>query len=349
MMLSATLKKRKFLLMLDDIWSAVDFQELGLAFETGKGSKVVFSTRSRDLASMDAEQSIEVKPLSRDEGWALFETVAFRGGHVPEGLEQCARKISNECAGLPSAITVVAAAMRGKTTVVDEWNSCLSLMKNADPSFPETHPRVDKQLYRRLKWSYDDLSKTLQNCFLYCALYPEDEEIDVQYLVLMWIAEGFIKTKEATYSTNMQLGNRYVKLLIDRGLFQSVNFEKQSIDIIVNKPVNVWKGRSITVHDVIRDMAIYIGEEEENYLGCAGKQLQDFPHSQTQADCKRISVCCNKIKSLPNDFLCAKLVSLVLSENPLSCNVLESFLINLTSLRVLYLSRNYLVMFWKAF
>lgn len=276
-----------------------------------------------------------MKPLSTEDGWTLFEKVAFKSGHVPEDLKECARKVSDECDGLPLAITVVGAAMRDKAAVVEEWNSCLSMMRSADHSFPDTHPRVDRQLYRRLRWSYDDLSTTpnLQSCFLYCAMYPEDELINVEKLVFMWIGEGFIKTKD------MQLGYRYVKLLIDRGLFQNHSFEKQSNDIIVNKPVNVWKWRYVAVHDVIRDMAIYIAEKEEHYLCRSGQQLQDFPNSEIEAECRRISLRRNEIESLPNDFrLCPKLVTLLLSRNTLSCNVPQSFLSNLTSLKVLDLS-----------
>lgn len=341
MMLSASLMKKKFLLMLDDMWHPLDLQqELGVAFGADKGSRVVLSTRSRHLALTEADKSIEVKPLSTEDGWTLFEKVAFRSGPVPEHLKECARKVSDECDGLPLAITVVGAAMRDKAAVVEEWNSCLSMMRSADHSFPDTHPRVDRQLYRRLRWSYDDLATTpnLQSCFLYCAMYAEDEEIPVEKLVSLWIAEGFIKTKD------MQLGYRYVKLLIDRGLFQNHSFEKQSNDIIVNKPVNVWKWRSVAVHDVIRDMAIYIAEKEEHYLCRSGQQLQDFPHSEIEAECRRISLRRNEIESLPNDFrLCPKLVTLLLSENKsLSCNVPQSFLSNLTSLKVLDLSRTHI-------
>lgn len=336
MMLSASLMKKKFLLMLDDMWHPLDLQqELGVAFGANKGSRVVLSTRSRDLALAEADKSIEVKPLSTEVGWTLFEKVAFKSGHVPEDLKECARKVSDECDGLPLAITVVGATMRGKAAVVEEWNSCLSMMRRADHYFPDTHPRVDQQLYRRLRWSYDDLSTTpnLQSCFLYCAMYAEDEEIDVEQLVFLWIAEGFIKTKD------MQLGYRYVKLLIDRGLFQNHSFEKQSNHIIVNKPVDVWKGRFVAVHDVIRDMAIYIAEKEEHYLCRSGQQLQDFPNSEIEAECRRISLRRNEIESLPNDFrLCPKLVTLLLYRNTLSCNVPQSFLSNLTSLKVLDLS-----------
>jgi disease resistance protein RPS2 len=338
MALFANLKNKKFLLVLDDIWTALDLEELGVGFGTHKGSKVVFSTRDRDIALTEADESREVKPLSSEEGWHLFERVAFKGSHVQDEIMKCAKKIAEQCKCLPLAITVVAKATRGKKTA-GEWNTSLSNVKITDPSCPYAHPNVDKELYQKLRWSYDDLAQTpyLQNCFLYCAMYPEDEKIWVDELVRMWIAEGFVKSKEETYSEDMQLGHRYVKLLIDRGLFQSVNFENQSMGITGNKPVKPWKKRFITAHDVIRDMAIHIGEKEGNYLCRAGLQRKDFPRSQTQV-CKRMSLRLNQVESLPDASLCTELVSLILSKNPLAYDVRGSFLINLTSLRVLDLS-----------
>jgi len=337
MMLSASLIKRKFLLIFDDIWAALDLQKLGVAFGTTKGSKVVFSTRSTDLTLMNSEKSIKVDPLSREEGWELFERVAFKSGHVPEELKKCARKIADECECLPLAITVVATVMRGKGRAVEDWNTCLSLMENADISFADTHPHVNKGLYGRIRWSYEDLPTHLQSCFLYCAMYPEDEEIWVDELVRMWIAEGFVISCRGTYSTNMELGRGYVKLLIDRSLFQSVDFERQGMDISVKKPVNVWKKRFIRVHDVIRDVAIYIGEQQKNSLCRAGLQLEDFPRTQTR-DWKRMSLHRNQIESVPENFPYTQLLSLILSKNPLTYKVGGRFLTNLTALRVLDLS-----------
>lgn len=60
------------------------------------------------------------------------------------------------------------------------------------------------------------------------------------------LPEGFINPKEATYSTDLQLGNMDVKLLIDPGLFQNDSFEKWSKDTVVNKSVNIWKRSYIT-------------------------------------------------------------------------------------------------------
>lgn len=324
--LSANLKNKKFLLILDDLWRALDLEELGVASLTHKGSKVVFSTRDRGIALTEADESTEVELLSREDGWLLFERVAFRGSHVQDEIMECAKKIAEECKCLPLAITVVAKAMRAKKTP-GEWNTSLSQMKH--PSFPHTHPSVDEELYKKLRWSYDDLARTpnLQLCFLYCAMYPEDEKIWVDELVRIWIAEGFVE--------DMQHGHSYVKLLIDRGLFQSVNLEKQVMDILVNKPVNVWKKRFITVHDVIRDVAINIGEQQKNHYCRAGSQLQSFTDSQHW---QRVSVRRNQIESVPEDILSTQLVSLILSTNPLTCNVQGTFLNNLNSLKVLDLS-----------
>ena len=70
----------------------------------------------------------------------MFQRIAFKGNHVPEEFKDCARNITDECEGLPLEITIVAAAMSSKRTV-DDWSSCLSLMTNTDPSFPETRPK----------------------------------------------------------------------------------------------------------------------------------------------------------------------------------------------------------------
>jgi disease resistance protein RPS2 len=171
--LCASLKNKKFLLILDNVWSTcpLDLQKyLRVGFGVGKGRKVVFSTHSRDITLMREQQSIQVEPLLQQEGRIFFNILFFQDDHVPKELMGCARETADECRGLPLARTVVAATMRGKTDV-EEWNLSLSLMKIADPSFPNTHPRIDRDLYQILRGSYKDLPRgdpNLQHCFLYC-------------------------------------------------------------------------------------------------------------------------------------------------------------------------------------
>ena len=149
--------------------------------------------------------------------------------------------------------------------------------------------------------------------FLYCAMFEENAKIPVENLV--WITEGLVKTiEDVEYDYLLEIGNNYVKLLENCCLLH------------VNED---W----ITVHDVLYDMEIPIGEKD-NCVFRAGQSLIHFPHIEVPHDCKRISVRHNSIRSesLP------ELVSLALGENRDMGKIQHGFLLNFTSLKVLELS-----------
>ena len=147
-------------------------------------------------------------------------------------------------------------------------------------------------------------------------MLSEDAAIQVEKMVQIWIAEGLVKTKEdAEYDYVLKTGESYVKLLENRCLFQV-------------------KGGVISVHDVVHDMAIYIGENEENCVLRAGQSLKHFPDIPASDNCRRISVMGNDIKSLPAELRCPNLVSLLMGVNEGLKEIPEAFFIN-PSLRVL--------------
>lgn len=180
MLLSASLKSKKFqfCLVLDNLWSPLNLQELGVKFGHNKYSKIVFSTWKKDLIpAMRVEKYIEIQSLSQDEAWMLLiSEYRFQWPHCfwfygYKGVwqENCRRVYK----GLHLAISVVTVAMIGKSSVID-WEISLDLMKTAHLAFPNTHHRVDPELYQRLRWNYDDLPiSCVKSCFLYCGLYPE--------------------------------------------------------------------------------------------------------------------------------------------------------------------------------
>lgn len=335
MQLSAHLRNKKFLLILDDMWSQLDLEELGVTFGHNTGSRVIISTRSIEVSrTMMSDFAMRIQPLSTDEGWELFRRVVFRGDPAPDrNTEDIAREIALECKGLPLAVNVVAAAMIGKTCL-SEWELALAQMKTVDPAFPTTYIGVDAQLYQRLKWSYNHLpDSNLKNCFLYCAMFREDEEINVDRLVEMWIAEGLVKSRKATYL--MDTGRSYVKLFVDRCLIEVWDSEANLFSRKWNWDTDM---KYIKIHDVLRDMAIYISEKEENCFFRAGQNMDKFPSEQLETDCKRISVASNNIKNMPEALPCPNLLSLMLGANPTRGNVPEGFLHSLLSLRILDLS-----------
>eukprot|EP01018_Ginkgo_biloba_P006708 Gb_15875 [translate_table: standard] len=92
-------------------------------------------------------------------------------------------------------------------------------------------------------------------------------------------------------------------------------------------------------NDVLRDLAVYTGQKEENCLFRAGQGLKKFPSEEEKTRaCKRIFLLSNDIESLPKSFKCPDLVTLVLAENRYLREISDSFLLNLTSLKVLDLS-----------
>jgi hypothetical protein len=168
------------------------------------------------------DYSIAIQPLSTDEGWQLFYREAFKARSIPtKEIRDIAQQIAEECKGLPLAINVVAAAMTSNTNA-DEWYLALTQMKNVDPGFLTMYRGIDEDLYARLKWSYDRLNDcNLQNCFLYCGAFSEDANIEVERLVEMWIGEEMVNSRDK--SLFMDEGRRYVKLLVERCLFEYVH------------------------------------------------------------------------------------------------------------------------------
>lgn len=110
--LSNYLKEKKVLLILDDVWNQIHMEEeLGIPLGNYKGSRVVISTRSKEvIRKMGAndDYSIQIKPLSMEEGWGLFGKVAFNASHAPKKIvEDIAREIAEECKGLLLAIMLL--------------------------------------------------------------------------------------------------------------------------------------------------------------------------------------------------------------------------------------------------
>lgn len=71
---------KKFLLVLDDVWEdvATKWHELRKALMGGKGSRILVTTRSRNVADIVGGQRHELKGLSEAESWNLFETLASK-------------------------------------------------------------------------------------------------------------------------------------------------------------------------------------------------------------------------------------------------------------------------------
>jgi hypothetical protein len=90
-------------------------------------------------------------------------------------VEGIAKAIARECAGLPLGIITVARSLRGVDDL-HEWRNTLKKLRESEFK--------DKEVFKLLRFSYDRLGDlALQQCLLYCALFPEDDRIKRERLI----------------------------------------------------------------------------------------------------------------------------------------------------------------------
>ncbi|KAH9715751.1 putative disease resistance protein [Citrus sinensis] len=226
--------KEKFVLILDDMWEAFPLEEVGIPEPNEEnGCKLVITTRScRVCRSMKCKQ-VEIELLSKKEALNLFiDKVGSSILQVPTLNEGIINEVVEECGRLPLAIVTVAASMSGEEEIY-EWQNALNELRGRLRSLND----VDAKVLGRLEFSYHRLKdEKLRQCFLDCALYPEDFPILKDELIEYWIAEGFIeevKDVQAKYDRGHTILNR----LVNCCLLESAE-----------------DGSCVKMHDLIRDM-----------------------------------------------------------------------------------------------
>ena len=118
-------------------------------------------------------------------------------------LKPMAEEVLERCAQLPLAIVTITASF--KSLINDyEWRDALEELWT---SVIRTNNR-EEQVLETLKFSYERLKgEKLKQCFLHCALFPEDLKINKQALIEHLIDEEIIE----------RMKSRQVKF--DRGIF----------------------------------------------------------------------------------------------------------------------------------
>ncbi|KAG5226488.1 disease resistance protein [Salix suchowensis] len=186
MLLTELSVKKKYVLILDDLWDRFPLEKVGIPLRTD-GCKLVFTTRSLDICTkMDCQKALKVEPLSEDEAENLFYQKLGHGTRLFHKTKQIAECLVKECAGLPLGIMTMAGSMKG---VDDEyrWRDALRRLRISEvgPSDMET------EVFRVLKFSYAQLNDpVLQKCFLHITLFPKGKIIRREDLIEYLIDEG---------------------------------------------------------------------------------------------------------------------------------------------------------------
>ena len=231
-----SLHQKKYLIVIDDVWD----KEVWEIFEKrlpdeGNGSRVLITTRVRNVVPFANHHNLHF--LSEEDSWELCLRKAFTNEDrrkVCQGdFEKKGKEIVKQCGGLPLALVVVGRLLWQKKILV-KWDE---IWRDG---------REGQDCMRILALSYADLPQHLKWCFLYLGAFPEDFKIDVDKLIRLWIAEGFIKGRR--HKTLEEVAKEYLDELVCRSLAQ---FAQRSPE----------DNQQCHIHNLLRELAIEESDE----------------------------------------------------------------------------------------
>ncbi|KAK3220039.1 hypothetical protein Dsin_014009 [Dipteronia sinensis] len=237
--ISESLRTKKFLMVLDDVWTedSRDWEPFHNCLKKGiHGNKIVVTTRKQTTADMmESIDIISIEELSGEQCWSLFKWLAFfgRSNEECEKLEKIGREIVSKCKGLPLAAKTMGSLLRFKKTR-KEWESIL----NSEIWKLE---EFEKGISPPLLLSYYELPSMVKRCFTYCAMFPKDFKFEKDELIKLWMAQGYLGFD---HNKDIEIiGEKHFNSLAIRSFFQE--FEKDDNGSIIR----------CKMHDIVHDVA----------------------------------------------------------------------------------------------
>ncbi|PWA37716.1 NB-ARC domains-containing protein [Artemisia annua] len=235
------LKEKRFLLVLDDIWSEKleDWETLVAPFfDVARGSKIIITTRKQQLLNkLGYAHPYDLKQLSHDDALSLFAQYALgvKNFDLHPMLQPHGEGIVRKCGGLPLALKALGSLL-GTKRDEEDWKQLLisDIWKLEDGG----------GIVPALRLSYHDLSARLKQLFAYCCLIPKDYVFEKDDLILWWMAEGFLHDSTTEKSLE-RLGEECFQELLSRSFFQHVPHEESLF----------------VMHDLMNDLATFVAGE----------------------------------------------------------------------------------------
>ncbi|KAL0376487.1 UNVERIFIED_CONTAM: putative disease resistance protein RGA1 [Sesamum calycinum] len=242
---------RKFFFVLDDVWTEEDSKwiPLKVCLKSGApGSRILVTTRKQRVAQIiGTTYTHSLNPLSDSYCWAVLSQIALQDRREAdrEMLEETGMEIAKKCKGLPLAAKTVGGLLRFKTSL-QEWQNVLkSEMWGLE--------KVRKDLFPFLMLSYNELHPEVKRCFSYCAIFPKDKEINVDELIRIWMAQGFLSSSDQSTETELEpIGFDYFDDLATRSFFQDFTKDEAGNNRIV----------TCKMHDIVHDFAQFLTKNE---------------------------------------------------------------------------------------
>ncbi|VAH00841.1 unnamed protein product [Triticum turgidum subsp. durum] len=287
------LQEKRYLVIIDDIWSIVAWNAINCAFpENSCSSRIVATTRILEVASSCCpgpdDQIYEMKPLSDPHSERLFFRRIFGSENCcPHMFIEVSKAILKKCGGLPLAIISISGLLANRPRVKKEWEK----VKRSISSDLNKNQSLEG-MKNILSLSYNDLPPNLKTVLLYLSNYPEDYVIGRERLVRQWIAEGFISEERGR--SCQEVAESYFYELINKSLVQPVDIRYDGmvgacrvhdmmLELIISKSIEenfitvvngrqtVWENlhcsiRRLSIQDIDQELASELAKKDLSHV-----------------------------------------------------------------------------------
>ncbi|XP_055813988.1 putative late blight resistance protein homolog R1A-3 [Solanum dulcamara] len=250
-MLRKRLMGKRYLIVLDDMWDCMAWDDLRLYFpDVGNRSRIVVTTR---LEKVGEQVKYHTDPyflpfLTTEESCQLLQKKVFQKEDCPPELQDVSHAVAEKCKGLPLVVVLVAGIIKKRKMEESWWNEVKDALFDYLDCESEEYSRVTMQL------SFDNLPNCLKPCLLYMGMFPEDESIPVSKLISLWIAEDFVE--------NIESAEDYLMDLISSNV------------VMVSRRSYNGKVKCCQVHDVVLHFCLEKSRVEKFMLAVKGHASQ---------------------------------------------------------------------------
>ncbi|CAA3027698.1 late blight resistance homolog R1A-10 [Olea europaea subsp. europaea] len=291
------LEGKKYLIVMDDVWTEKAWDKLKTAFPRNKKSRILITTRDEKVAK-HANPNIDphkLQFLTFEESRILLRRKALGSMKCPDELRDHEFRIAQKCKGLPLAIVVIGGILLGKGKESESW------WRVAESVEAFINMDEENKMHNIVEMSFDILPYHLKMCFLYFGIFPEDFQISVWKLLRLWIAEGFIRPIEGTKMSLEDIAEEYLEGFISRNL------------VMVGEKRSNGKVKTCHIHDMLHVFCKKRAAEERLFVEIAElNQGTCSPSNPDSKKCRRLSInsgISNYISSKPTgphvrSFLC---------------------------------------------
>ncbi|TVU12924.1 hypothetical protein EJB05_46591, partial [Eragrostis curvula] len=284
-LLHDSLLSKRYLIVLDDVWSTTVWDIIRDAFPDEKnGSRIILTTRNEAVAQHpNARKEIYMpKLLNEDESTRLLLSRAIpeyildgsSNSHAAvtvrqkmDKFKELGKDLAVKCRGLPLALVVLGGYL-SRNLDVAEWRRLTSSM--------DWHAMVsgEKVIGAILDLSYYDMPGNLRSCFMYTTAFPEDSKINVDLLTSLWIAEGFIPQERG--HSKREVAVKYVMELTRRCMIQMNDTVIPGIAYI-------------KMHDILHDWGIGRARREGFLKDCRFAQDLEVAYPEEMVEAYRVA------------------------------------------------------------